>query len=285
MATMLGKESGHFHVHIFKPLRLDHMFLKILDQPFFGGSTISLFADMKQFCVPSLSSAARFWEKNGLASVCLASVCLANGIVKNNSEPHQAAQNGRAERYVRILKEKTRTLRCAPSTPNPVEFWCCALEHAVELLNWTPRSYASPTKEWNTPADRYHQHHTKPIDSNLTRFTFGQVGYVLDSVRTKKPTSVSSQTVWLGRHNGQLHKVFEVATHKVILARTFEASNRQKFLMAEAWRSLGFHTVSELMTEDSRENASEPKMDDQGEVDDDVHREPTSDGRQGRISD
>ncbi|PIL26313.1 hypothetical protein GSI_12069 [Ganoderma sinense ZZ0214-1] len=106
------------------------------------------------------------------------------------SAPHIHQQNGRAERIIRTLMDKSEAMRhdaCIPQS-----WWEFSFEHAAHLHNRTP----TRRLEWRTPYELLNG--TKPDISHLRVFGCGAYVFLPPEVRKNKLSPKSELMIYLG---------------------------------------------------------------------------------------
>ncbi|PIL36305.1 hypothetical protein GSI_01968 [Ganoderma sinense ZZ0214-1] len=106
------------------------------------------------------------------------------------SAPHIHQQNGRAERIIRTLMDKSEAMRhdaCIPQS-----WWEFSFEHAAHLHNRTPTCRL----EWRTPYELLNG--TKPDISHLCVFGCGAYVFLPPEVRKNKLSPKSELMIYLG---------------------------------------------------------------------------------------
>jgi len=119
---------------------------------------------------------------------------LDNGIVHETSAADVHQQNGRAERMIRTLREKSQCIRLESSLPE--SYWEFALETAVHLHNRTPLS----KRNWTTPFELWHQH--KPDVSYLRTFGCAAYVFIASNQRHNKLSPSSELMIFIGYEPG-----------------------------------------------------------------------------------
>ncbi|PIL22579.1 hypothetical protein GSI_15268 [Ganoderma sinense ZZ0214-1] len=133
------------------------------------------------------------------------------------SAPHIHQQNGRAERIIRTLMDKSEAMRhdaCIPQS-----WWEFSFEHAAHLHNRTP----TRRLEWRTPYELLNG--TKPDISHLRVFGCGAYVFLPPEVRKNKLSPKSELMIYLGVGAGNHNHKFMRLPNNVI----FTAA--QRYLM------------------------------------------------------
>jgi Integrase core domain len=92
------------------------------------------------------------------------------------SVPHMHQQNGRAERLIRTMVEKTQAIHLEACIPQ--NWWEFAVNYAVHVYNCTPLKCSS--NDYKTPFERLH--HTKPDVAHLRVFGCGAYVFLPEDV-------------------------------------------------------------------------------------------------------
>ncbi|PIL37704.1 hypothetical protein GSI_01398 [Ganoderma sinense ZZ0214-1] len=124
------------------------------------------------------------------------------------SAPHIHQQNGRAERIIRTLMDKSEAMRhdaCIPQS-----WWEFSFEHAAHLHNRTP----TRRLEWRTPYELLNG--TKPDISHLRVFGCGAYVFLPPEVRKNKLSPKSELMIYLGVGAGNHNHKFMRLPNNVI---------------------------------------------------------------------
>ena len=135
--------------------------------------------------------------------------CINNGISYHLTIPRTPHQNGVAERIIRTITEKTRTLLIDANLSQ--EFWGEAVSTATFLINTIPSRALKYNK---TPFELFHG--KKPQLKYLT--VFGSTVYVHNKIKTTKFKSKSWKGILVGYvPNG--YKIWNPETNTFVNAR------------------------------------------------------------------
>ncbi|ABN68228.2 RNA-directed DNA polymerase Tps5.2 [Scheffersomyces stipitis CBS 6054] len=139
----------------------------------------------------------------------LTSFFAAEGSQTQLTVPGNSHQNGRAERAIRSVLDKTRTMITASSLPSPL--YPHALQHAAFLLNRLP----TPVLQNRPPFELWHG--ARPILSQLKVFGCAAFVNVPPNHRQSKLVARAIKGVYLGSDPfRKAHLVYDLATRQVI---------------------------------------------------------------------
>ncbi|CAX40176.1 transposon polyprotein integrase, putative [Candida dubliniensis CD36] len=137
--------------------------------------------------------------------------CLKQGIRHERTIPYNSHQNGKAERAIRSIMDKSRTLLCQSGLPST--FWCYSTIMAAHLLNITPSevlNYQTSYEKWYGSAPKYSKLHP-----------FGSTAYahVPTTYRSKlQPNGV--KCIFLGYPQTQSgYLLYDIQTKTIVVAK------------------------------------------------------------------
>ena len=130
------------------------------------------------------------------------------GIEILQSIPHTHQQNGRAERIIRTLMEKSEAMRLEACLPQ--SWWEFSLEHATHVYNRMPIRRLS----WQTPYQQLEKE--KPSIEHLRVFGCGAYAFIPTEVRANKLAPKSELMTYLGNAPGGKGWKFMRAPNNII---------------------------------------------------------------------
>ncbi len=119
---------------------------------------------------------------------------LDEGIISIQTAPYTHQQNGRAERFIRTMRERSQTM--AKQACLPDSYWEFALEHAVHVYNRLPVQRL----KWKTPFELLHS--AKPDVKHIRVFGCGAYVHIPGEVRKNKLQPRAEMMTYLGNAHG-----------------------------------------------------------------------------------
>jgi len=141
------------------------------------------------------------------------------GIKVSQSIPYVHQQNGRAERLIRTLTEKAKTMRFQACLPP--SWWEFSLDHAVHVYNRTPMRRL----EWRTPHEWFTGE--RPSIKRLRVLGCGAYVFIPSEIRENKMAPKAELMVFLGMHSGGKGYIFMRGPNNIIFSAahaTFDES-------------------------------------------------------------
>ncbi|KAF8824317.1 hypothetical protein HHX47_DHR8000004 [Lentinula edodes] len=142
------------------------------------------------------------------------------GIKAQWSSPHIHQQNGRAERFIRTIIEKSEPQRFQACIPD--SWWEFSVAHAVHVYNRTPMR----RHKWKTPYEILYN--KVPRIDHLRVFGCGAYVYLHEEIRTNKQSPRSELMTYLGVSDGGHGNIYMrsnnamfTATHAVFDEKLF----------------------------------------------------------------
>ena len=135
--------------------------------------------------------------RGGYTSRAFTTLMKEKGIEVLQSIPHVHQQNGRAERLIRMLREKAEIMRLEACLPQ--SWWEFTLDHATHVYNRTPVHCLN----WQTPYQTLKG--DKPYVNHLRVFGCGIYVYLPAEVQDNKLTPKSEMMTYLRTLSGPLY--------------------------------------------------------------------------------
>ena len=143
------------------------------------------------------------------------------GIIHIRSAPYTHQQNGRAERFIRTMRDKSESLRLEACLPD--SYWEFAVEHAVHVYNRTPMR----RQNWVTPFELLNG--KKPDVKHLRVFGCGAYVHIPEEIRKNKLAPKSELMVYLGVAEGGIGYKFMRSPNYVIFTSSHALFDEKHF--------------------------------------------------------
>jgi hypothetical protein len=152
------------------------------------------------------------------------------GIMSRVTQAYNPVTNPHAERFVRTINGRARTL--LDFAELPVQFWPLAVSYACTSYNNTARRYADNT--WSTPAELY----SGQTISLEHLPIFGSFGHstIPKPLRDHKFSPTGTPSVYLGPVSNTLSVIFDLNSNSLHHVRDFNPLGTGYFVSKDYWQ-------------------------------------------------
>jgi hypothetical protein len=160
------------------------------------------------------------------------------GINILTSVPHMHQQNGRVERFIRTIVEKSQAICLEACIPQ--NWWEFAVNYAVHVYNQTPLKCSS--SDYKMPFKRLH--HTKPDVAHLRVFGCGAYVFLPEDMQSNNLSPRSELMTFIGLIEGTKGYIFMKSPNNVVFTAIQALFDKTLFPKCPNMRRPGYTPVN-----------------------------------------